>query len=111
MRIRETCCFTIDVVWRKRKGEPSASHVVRCRCKATGEGKSESWGSLTRWKRPCGEATGSFYQLSIFFPRNAATVCASLHSVSPAVLPSGDRNSTAPSTSPSHRIGAATAAR
>ena len=53
----------------------------------------------------------SFYQLSIFFPRNAATVCASLHSVSPAVLPSGDRNSTAPSTSPSHRIGAATAAR
>ena len=38
-------------------------------------------------------------------------VCASLHSVSPAVLPSGDRNSTAPSTSPSHRMGAATAAR
>ena len=72
----------------------------------------KDWLSCERYtKRPCGFTTGSFYQLSIFFPRNAATVCASLHSVSPAVLPSGDRNSTAPSTSPSHRMGAATAAR
>ena len=56
MRIRETCCFTIDVVWRKRKYKSSASRVVRCRCKATGEGnkrKPEFFDTLktTLWLR------------------------------------------------------------
>ena len=49
------------------------------------------------------------FQFSICFPRNRATVCASLYSISvPGSLPRAVMNSTQPIRSPSDRIGAAT---
>lgn len=60
------------------------------------------------WAEADGAAV-EFYA-SMCFPRKADTVWASLYSPSPGIWPSADRNSTRPSTSPSQRMGAATAA-
>ena len=66
-------------------------------------------GKTSGYARRSFSAFGGF-QLSICLPRKPATACASLRSVSPAgAPPRAAANSTQPSTSPSERMGAATA--
>ena len=70
---------------------------------------SDQLGSKPRRTMPEAAASGIVVYVSICRPKKADTVWASLYSPSPGICASDDRNSTRPSTSPSQRIGAATA--